>query len=325
MRPFRQLLVVGLPVVLAILASACLAADSEPGSAQEQAVDTTVPGRFELPRTTGIPTMRPTSAEVLGIVLDEAGRPYDYYRGPQSSTIETRLLTRLQVDRGRLEIVDGEAFYEPLPVTVRDTESVNFRTATELDLRIVWQQQSPSANPGSQSAAPDGSRPGQTTFYPAGDGGDDLVEAVLGVQLSVRDSEVARWSRFEAAYETDDGLGAVTSRAVLEWADQNLEFGEPLMKSELPQDRAYLLADFDGQPGHDFFLFDNGGGEGAYLLTEGFDDEDQLVAVMLWHARYPWRLAVPTGSPPPDVVEREQELLDCIDGRRLIDKWGRCT
>ena len=324
MRPFRQLLFVGLPLAVAMVAPACLAADSEAGSAQEQVAETTVPGQPEFPRTTGIPTMRPTSAEVLGIVLDESGRPYDYYQGPQASTTETRLLTRLQVDRGRLEIVDGEAFYEPLPVTVRDTESVNFRTATELDLRIVWQQQ-PSSEPGLESAATDDSQDGKPTFYPVGDGRVGLVEAVLGVQLSVRGSEVARWSRFEAAYETDDGLGAVTSRAVLEWADENLEFGEPLLKSELPQDRAYLLADFDGQPGQDFFLFDNGGGEGSYRLTEGFDDEDQLVAVMLWHARYPWRLAVPTGSPPPDVVEREQELLDCIDGRRLIDKWGRCT
>ncbi len=268
--------------------------------------------------------MRPTSADELGIVVDPAGRPYDYSLGPNGTTTEWRPLTILQVDRGRLEIIDGEAFSRPLPVSIRDTESVNFRTATELDVRIVWQQR---PRPEQVEDVPrGGSRRPEPTLYELGDGPDaDLVESILGLQLSVRGSTVERWSRFELAYQTDEGFAAVTSRAVIEWADQNLEFGEPLMEIDLSAGRPYLLADIDEEPGIDFLLFDNGGGEGSYRLTEGFDEDDQLVAVMLWDPRYPWRLAVPDGEPPPDVTEREDELIDCIEGRRLIDKWGRCT
>ncbi len=275
--------------------------------------------------------MRPSSAEDLGVVLDQSGRPYDNYWGPQGTTVERRSLTNLQVDRGRLEVVDGDALYGPQLLTIRDTESANYPTAEELELRVYWQQFSDPALVESM----EGDVPSK--LYPAPDGTTDsttegeMVEAIIGVEVAVPGTTVVRWGAFELAYQSKDGLGAITSRKIIEAAAPDFEFGDAILTRELTDDKAYLLADLDDVPGHDLFLFDNGGGsrsnsgDGRYELTEGFDENDQLVSVMLWVSRFPWRLAVSEGTPPPDVTEREQELTDCIEGRRLIDKWGRCT
>lgn len=322
MRPPRQLRPLFRFVLLGLLMSACVAPDlsAETGDGTSGDDAPVVTGPTAIVRTTGVPTMRPTPAEELGIVLDATGRPFDYYRGPAGTTTEQRLLTRLQVNDGPLEVVDGDALYRPLLVTIGETESVDFRAGTELDLRIIWQQR--AIDEGTAENREDD----RTKFYPIGDASDgEREESILGVLVSVPGATVSRWARFEPAYDSADGLGAVISRAALEWADDNIEFGEPLLVDPLPDDRPYRLVDVDGEQGFDLFLFDNGGEPGAQVLTEGFDADDRLVAIMLWHRRHPWRLAVPEGSPPPDIVEREEELMDCIEGRRLIDRWGRCT
>jgi hypothetical protein len=277
--------------------------------------------------------MRPTPAADLGIALDQTGRPYDNYWGPQGTTVEQRLLTRLQIDRGRLEIMDGELVDGPELVTVRSTESVNFATAEELDLRIYWQQFPNAATADSMRGDVPVRfyRPGTSPAAgAAGVGGDatEATEAIVGVELAVPGSTVARWDRFELAYQSNAGLGAVTSRLVLEVAARDFEFGDAIVAQQLPEDRPYLLADVDGEGGNDLFLFDNGAPPRRmenFQLTEGFDEDGRLVSVMLWTPRYPWRLAVEEGEPPADITEREEELIDCIEGRRLIDRWGRCT
>lgn len=323
MRPPQQLRRLFWLALLGML-SACVGADlstqSDEGSPGESDDASVVTSSTAVPRTTGVPTMRPTPADELGIVLDASGRPFDNYRGPDGTTTEQRLLARLQVGDEPLEVVDGDALYQPLLVTIEETESVDFRSVTELDLRIVWQQRPVSAAT-EEKREDEGPR-----FHPIGNAADsDREESILGVLVSAPGATVTRWGPFEPAYDSNDGLGAVIGRAALQWADENLEFGEPLLADELPGDRPYQLVDLDGEPGFDLFLFDNGSGSGAQALAEGFNSDDELVAIMLWHPRYPWRLAVPDGSPPPDIVEREEELIDCIEGRRLIDRWGRCT
>ncbi len=285
-------------------ASACAAAGA-PTPDGSDAAETTVASIVEVAATTGVPTMRPTSAEKLGIVLDPEGRPYDVEEGPDG-TVEWRLLTRLRIDRGQLEIVAGELLYRSPPPDIADTESVRLATDSELELRLIWHR--PGLEAGREEAA---------SVAPAA-----TAESILGVHLAVPGSRVARWGRFEPAYTTTEGLGAVTSRAVLASAAGN---DDALVEEKPVPDRPFVLADLDDRPGNDLFLFSSGDDEGPVVAAEGFDAAEKLVAVMLWHPRYPWRLAVRTGSPPPDVVEREQQLLDCIEGRRLIDRWGRCT
>lgn len=300
MRPTRQLLLTCLLVAAALLVAGCVATVS-PGDGADDAGDAE---DANVRRTTIIPTMRPTSAADLGIVLDPSGRPFDNYWGPQGTTVETRFLTRMQIDGGRVELIAGEELYAPAPITLRDTLSVNFRDADRLELYVVWQRR-PSADEGSSR----------------------IEESILGVRLSVPGSTVARWDSFRDAYETTEGLGGITSRAVLERSELNLDPQLPLIDTELAEHRNFVLDDADGEPGNDVFLFDNGtdGVDGEYPITRGFDEDDRMVAIMLWDERFPWRLAVSAGEPPPDITEREEELADCIAGRRLIDKWGRCT
>lgn len=318
----RQLVFVCLSLVFAVVVSAC----SEPAASIEDAEepnDSSTTIVADVSRTTGVPRMRPTSAQELGIALSPDGRPYDNYWGPQGTTVEQRLLTKLNIDRGRLEILDGDALDGPALITIRNTESVNYATAEQLDIRLYWQQFTDAAAVESmQGLVPN-------RVYQIGTGPDgEMVEAIIGVEISVPGTTVAQWSRFELAYESQIGIGAITSRLAIELAGRDFEFGDAIVEELLPEGRPYKLADIDGQPGNDLFLFDNGaarGGESSFELTEGFDENGQLASVMLWSPRFPWRLAVEDGIPPADITEREDELIDCIEGRRLIDKWGRCT
>ncbi|MEM7272161.1 MAG: hypothetical protein AAF547_03685 [Actinomycetota bacterium] len=298
---------------MALFGAACVAqsgaSESEDGDA-----GTGTEADGDVARTTIVPRMRPTPADELGIVLDPTGRPYDNEVGPQGSTTEERLLASLFVDRGRLYLVDGESFLNPGPIAAGDRATVNFRGQTDLDVRIVWQQP-PSADDD------------QTEDEPAADDDPDqqVRETILGVRIGARGAEVSTWGRFERAYQTDTGLGGVISRTGFEWARDNLDEQTPLLDQRPTPDRPFLLADVAGETGRDLLLFDNGVGAGEFVYTEGFDADGALVAIMIWDRRYPWRLAVPDGEPPPDVTEREQELIDCIEGRRVIGRWGRCN
>lgn len=243
--------------------------------------------------------MRPSSADELGIALDDRGRPYDNYVGPQGTTTEQRLLGRMTIDRGRLYLMAGESFLVPSVIGSADKTTVNFRTITDLDIHVIWQK----------PAGPD----------------DEPVESILGIRVGGRDEEVTSWGRFKDGYTTESGLGGVISRTSFEFGRDLLEPDQPVLEEGLIEGRLFLLADLTGEPGRDLFLFENGSGRGSYSYAEGFDDDGRLVAIMIWHGRYPWRLAVLEGEPPPDVTEREAELQACIDGRRTIDRWGRCT
>lgn len=310
MRVTRQLLLVCLAVVFAMLVAGCVSdGDSDP-AAEDGAVTDDAAEDNDVARTTIVPTMRPTSADDLGIALDERGRPYDNYWGPEGATAEMRLLTRLQVPGGRIELVEGEAFQRPIPVTVSNTTTIDFRASGDFDLRVVWERRQvdePAAD--SETADP------------------SYEESILGVFVGMQGRTVQRWGSFANAYESSSGLGGITTRSVLDWAESNAEPATPLIDGEFIDGRPFILDDLDTEPGRDIMLFDHGVGRITrdFVYTRGFDEDDRLVAIMVWDQRFPWRLAVSQGTPPPDVTEREDELLDCIEGRRLIDRWGRCT
>ncbi len=326
----RKLLALQLLLVLAILAAACVPmsdtageVDADDNTESAQATSSTTPSR-----TTGVPTMQPTPAEDLGIALDPTGRPYDNDWGPLDDEAETRFVARLEMPEGRIEVVDGDTLYLPTIPDVRDTETVRFRTSSTLDLSIVWQRRTVDDG---EPPTTDG-RIDPVRWYPvddaaAGDNGEDaaVFEAVLGVLLVDPEATVVRWGAMEPAYDSPRGIGAFTGRAVLNWANRNLDIGNPLVPEQLPVDEPFQLIEVDDVEGADVFLFDNGAGPGPAMLVEGFDEDDRLVALLLWDPRYPWRLAMTEGEPPADIVEREDELIDCIEGRRLVDRWGRCT
>ncbi|MEM9652042.1 MAG: hypothetical protein AAGA65_08085 [Actinomycetota bacterium] len=285
-------------LLLSLLTAACIGIE-DGGSEVVGADGQTQSEDAEVARTTMVPSMRPSSAEELGIALDDFGRPYDNYVGPQGTTTEERLLGRLTIDRGRFYLMGGESFLTTSGVASADKTTINFRGETEFDIRVIWQR-------------------------PAGPE-DEPVETMLGVRVIVRDKTVATWGPFKDGYTTVTGLGGVISRTSFEYGRDELEPDQPLLEDGLREGRSFRLFDLTGEPGRDLFLFDNGSGPGSYAYSEGFDEDGRLVAVMIWHPRYPWRLAVPDGEPPPDVTEREDQLQGCIDGTRTIDRWGRCT
>ena len=331
-RSSKQLLLLGL-LAFCLLASACVPGEdssaelSEEPSESEELEETEAAG---VPQTTIVPTMRPTSAEDLGIAIDSSGRPYDNYWGPQGATTETRLVSRFEVPGGRIELIQGEALRGVGLLNVNNTTTINFRTTGTYDLRVVWEQR-PAATSATDETD-DGSENDDSESEEV-ESDQAIVESVLGVMVAPVDIEVARWGEFVTAYETDEGLGGITTRSVIDWVETNLEPGEPLVTEEFPDGEPYLVDDIDGEPGRDVFLFDHLPSvevqsertDNRYVYTRGFDEDDRLVALMIWDQRFPWRLAVPEGEPPPDISEREDELVDCIEGRRLIDKWGRCT
>ncbi len=307
-----------------LASSACVPTEtsSDVSADQAESSDTEPP---DVPRTTAVPTMQPTSAEDLGIVLDADGRPYDNYWGPGESTAELRLLTKLEVPGGRIELIEGEAFRGQVPITVRDTTTIDFRESGEFDLRIVWEQR-----PVDEDGDADDTSESSQSDSNVGDADGvevETTESILGVYVGLSGRTVERWGAFATAYETSAGLGGITTRSVLDWADRNLDFGESFIDGEFIEGRPFILSDLDEQEGRDTVLFEQGTARTSEerLYTRGFDGDDRLVAIMIWDPRFPWRLAVSQGSPPPDIVEREEELIDCIEGRRLIDKWGRCT
>lgn len=246
---------------------------------------------------TSLTVTEPTPAAELGLLLDDSGRPYD---APVDAgvTVQTRPLASLDIAGGQLRVMDGSALavFPGEGAPGEGGMEVDFAGSEQLQVDIVWEPQ-------------------QTR------------EAVLGVRVRVPDSQpVARWARFRYAYGTDGGMGGITSEAVVRRATASgFEAWKPPTIDD--SEEVYLL-DLDGRPGEDSLLFSNGYGDGGFPMSEGRDATGRLVALLIWHPRYPWRLAVPEGAPPPDVLERELELEECIAGRRPItvyDETKICT
>ena len=58
-------------------------------------------------------------------------------------------------------------------------------------------------------------------------------------------------------------------------------------------------------------------------MSRGLAPDGELVALVVWHPRIPWRLSIPEGVPPPDVTARERRYSDCLYHLRTVLN-GRC-
>lgn len=239
----------------------------------------------------------------LDISLDPEGRPYDttLFDG---TTVRREVVGELAVPNGELVVMDGNAIQVD-PSFFRDGGSVPVVAAPTrivddlhfLDVAIVWEvwdQLDPDGKP---------------------------FESVLGVRLGASTARVATWDPFEDAYGTDGGTGGVMATSVFDIAEQ---LGDRMLIEEPNFDAQYEFFDLDGVPGDDTFTFSNGFGDGGFPMSRGRDAAGEVVAIMIWRAQVPWRLAVPEGIPPADVALREENLIECLNGQRQIDVQGNC-
>lgn len=241
-------------------------------------------------------------APLLRVTLDPDGRPYDEALRP-GSTMERETIGTIAAPAGELLVMDGNAIQVD-PSFFAD-ESVRIEVAPErvdedgvhvVNVDVIWER------------------------WPAAVGGA-RGRSVLGVWIGPTDAPVEAWDPFELAYGTDGGVGGVIPRSVIalaeelddEWWIDHPDFGPD-----------YELLDLDDIPGTETLVFVNGSGDGAFPLARGRDADGQVVAVLIWRTGAPWRLAAPSGRPPADVIEREEELLECIAGARPVDVFGAC-
>ena len=236
----------------------------------------------------------------LKVSLDTEGRPYELVIPEGVTTTVESLDRRLVVPDGELRVMDGSAVEVDPSYFADESVVLDFGKTLELNVslvREVFEEWSP----------------------------------ILGVRIQVPNTTVARWDPFEFGYGTDGGVGGVTTMSVITLAgaleddeDGFNPIGRPITEGWDYETSDYFVGDLDSVPGPETIVFSNGYGDGAFPLTRGYDDKGDLVAVMIWDTRYPWRLAVPDGEPPADVTEREEQLIECMEGRREVLGDGSC-
>jgi hypothetical protein len=239
------------------------------------------------------------TAEELGFEVDQDGRPFD--DKTFGHVVELEELGTLHVTDGRLRVLDGiSIIIGPSPF---EGELVDFSPHEELDLSVLWAHD------------------------------DSGNRGVIGVRVDVRGTRVERWQPFEDAYGTDGGMGALASEASLSAAsdqavaayaeDDMLEFFvEDAFDSDITS------FDFEEGSGTDALLFSNGVGDGGFPMSRGLDTHGDIASLVVWSLSYPWRLAITDGTPPQDVTDREEEILECMRGERAVaytDDWSHCT
>lgn len=235
----------------------------------------------------------------LEVSLDPSGRPYELVV-PEDVAIRVEELTTLLVPDGNLRVMNGSSIEVDPAFFADESTVVDLGSTVELDVSLI-----------------------REVF-------EDWT-AILGVRIQRPESEVARWGEFEIAYSTDGGVGGVTTVSVIERAENEEDdedglnpVGREVMEGWDSEQTDVFVGDLDGIEGNDTLVFLNGYCDGTFPLARGYDSAGDLVAVMIWDTRYPWRLAVPDGDPPPDVTEREDQLVECIDGTREVLGDGTC-
>jgi len=239
----------------------------------------------------------PTRRIPLDVSLDADGRPYDV-SVPSGSTIFREPIGKLTAEGGELLVMDGiSAQMDPLadeeeavPISV-EADRVDELGIHYVNLEMIRHQ---------------GERNGRR-----------WVET-LGVWVGPTDAQVASWDPFEDAYATEGITGGIIAARSVRDIKRNWYFDQPV------SDLDYYLVDVDGRPGTETFTFTNGRFDGFYPMSRGRNAENEVVAVVIWRTDAPWRLAVPTGAPPADVTEREEQLIECIAGEREIYLDGTC-
>ncbi len=240
----------------------------------------------------------------LQVSLDAAGRPYDA-RLPDNVSTRRDTIGALSVPGGELLVMDGNAiqvdpnFFADQATPIRvGADRVGPDDVHVVNLDIIWERVEPEEG--------------------------EAFDQVLGVWVGPSDAEVAAWDDFEYAYGTDGGVGGLIPATVVDLAadlgddefwidDEDYDYGSE-----------YHLADLDGVPGDETFVFSNGFGDGGYPLSRGRNADDEVVVVVIWRTDLPWRVAIPNGRPPLSVTAREDELIECMTGEREISPSGYC-
>ncbi len=234
----------------------------------------------------GLTTAKPVPFRET-VWFDANGRPYDVPQmvGQRFTKPISKPVGRLRIDGSPIMVGDGTtlSIASEFAPTADEFVEVSFGDNTnEIDVLLLTDAARPETN---------------------------------GLRINLIDaSPVDRWERFEDAYGTDGGVGAVTTKHVLE-----RNRGKP--SNYQPMDDYTVdvqLADNDELLGADSVVFSNGFGDGGFPMSRGVDAQGRLVALVIWTGVQPWRISVPDGTPPPDVREREQQLADCFSGKRKL-------
>ena len=286
----RRLVALAVLVLLPLTLSACVFEVQEiTPSTDGASVD--VPAAADVPEP--VPSAgTPAAVPPLDVDLDPSGRPYDVSL-QDGFTVRTDLVGRLRLEGTPLVAGPGEGV---LRSSGDEVVTVPLPRLDLVEVHVV------AAGPG------------------PGDG------SVAGVVLRAPGGVVSAWSRFEPAYGTDGGMGAV-------WVeDATGGHGDPRVDAvadgavdQLIAGASWVLTDADGDGDDDTFLFGNGWGDGGFPMSRGTDRTGQVVAVAVWHGWVPWRLAVEDGTPPPDVSEAEDELAACLAAGRTPLLDGTCA
>ncbi len=219
--------------------------------------------------------------------FDAQGRPFDVTLlvGDRFTKPIAKVVGRLRIEGSPVMVGDGSTLSIARDFAPRLDEFVEVAfgpNVNEVDVRLLTDEAQPQTN---------GFRL-------------DMVGA----------SPVERWGSFELAYGTDGGSGGVTTKYVLE-----RNAGQPSNYEAMNDfDLDVQFADNDELSGLDSFVFANGFGDGSFPMSRGIDASGRLVALVIWTGVQPWRISVPDGTPPPDVSEREQEVADCLAGKRKL-------
>lgn len=267
------------------------------------------------PQTTRVPALVPTTAEDLEISVDADGRPYEVGYDPDRSTVDPRFATVLETG-DEVVLIDGDGIYGDPEPALSVADDLRLPGTEELRLTVLW-----AVPPDDDSGGDD-----------EGDGdGDELI----GVRLDRPGSTVVEWREREQAFVGLSGIGVITVEPAVEGAIESFKAEEPAPLDPPTDDEPLLIADLDDRPGRETVVLDLaaapsatrpafGRGGPRHLVSVGFDEDGVAASIVIAADSLPWRIVVPDGTPPPDVTEREDQLIACIEGRRLVDKWGHC-
>ncbi len=237
---------------------------------------------------TSIVVQRPMSIDELDIVLDPSGRPYDAGDPERwADRVWREPVMQIVAPRGEVLFMDGNSIEVSPSFFIDEATSVVFDVET-LEVDAMYEQ-------------------------------DGEFQSVLGIVVSIPGTTVDHWGAFEYGYGTGGGVGGLTTRSVVE-RDEDKRFGSVV--SGIDYELQLQTFDADDAPGDETLIFSNGVGDGGFPMSRGFDAEGRLVSAYVFDTRYPWRLAMPAGTPPPTVTERENELAACLAGTRPVISYG---
>lgn len=233
----------------------------------------------------------PVDPERIGVLLDPSGRPYDV-DDSWASSLDVRLeeVTTFAVPDGKIRVSAGE-------MVGIDTDPADPTVAFEGADRLTVSE------------------------IRVGEGASDPMDRIQGIRLDAPGREVVRWRSFEPAYGTDGGLGAVMTEA------GHGRFGRvdgDAVLVALEEDDAVALRPGKGES-DDIVVFANGYGDGGFPMSRGVDADGRTVSLVIWDTSFPWRVAMPTGTAPPDVTRIEEQYQECLDGERDLIAYTTTT